>query len=333
MAMNTGSKPELTAPGVEVWIQEEADNVMIDSLLSKVFTVETTSRLYEDDSSWAGIDYPELVGEAASSPEDDLLIGYTWRYELNTYKRKMAITSLLNKTDLYSIAKAEEMSRELAKKAAQGREINAFSVLRNAFDSDYVYGDGMPLISVQHPRKDGGSAQRNTFLDGVQDSLSYDALKDLEDVMYEVFSNKGIPLSIGLDSKLMLIVTPYNREQALQIAEADMIPGSVDESVNYFKGRNLDVLVCPYISWRFAYTTGETSSTDRATYDERFFLIDPSFAKKMLKFKQLQNFEVKAWEDEDTDVMYAKVADVYAYGISGWFGIVGSLGDGTTYTS
>jgi hypothetical protein len=129
------------------------------------------------------------------------------------------------------------------------------------------------------------------------------------------------------------MVTPYNRETALQIAEADKIPGSADESVNYFKGRNIDVLVNPYISHRFAYYLGETSSTDRETYDERFFLFDPSYAKKLLKFKQLQNFEIKAWEDEDTDVMYAKVADVYAYGISGWYGIVGSLGDETTYSS
>ena len=319
MAMNTTSKPELTAPGVEVWIQEEADNAMIKTLLSKVFAVETTNRLYEDDSSWAGIDYPELVGEAAASPEDELLIGYTWRYELNTYKRKMAITSLLNKTDLYGIAQAEDMSKELARKAAQGRDVNAFSVFRNAFESTVTYGDGKPLISVAHPRKDGGTAQRNTFLDGVQDALSYDSVKDLEDVMYEVFSNKGIPLNIGLESKLMLMVAHYNREVALQIAECDKVPGSVDESVNYFKGRNMDVLVNPYISWRFAFNQGETSSTDRVTYDQRFFLIDPSYAKKLLKFKQLHNFEVQACEDEDTDVMYATVADVYAFGISGLY--------------
>jgi len=331
--MITSTYPELTVCGVENWIQEEADNVMVKTLLSKLFSVETTNKLFEDDSSWSGIDYPELVGESAASPEDELLIGYTYRYELNTYKRKMAISSLLNKVDQYSIAQAEDMSRELARKAAQGRDINAFSIFRNAFDNTVLYGDGMPLISVQHPRKDGGTAQRNTFLDGVQDALSYDALKDLEDVMYEVFSNKGIPLNIGLESKLILMVTPYNREEALQIAEADMVPGSVDESVNYFKGRNMDVLVNPYMSWRFAYNRGETASTDRVTYDKRYFLIDPSFTGRLLKFKQLQNFEIKAWEDEDTDVMYAKVADVYAYGVSGWQGIVGSLGDGSTHTA
>lgn len=331
--MNTGKYPELTVQGIETWIEEEADSAMIKTLLNKVFTVETTGKLYEDDSSWAGLGFPELVGESQASPEDDLLLGYTWRYELNTYKLKTSVSSLLDKTDLYGIARAENMSRELGKKAAQGRDIKAFSVFRRAFDNTKLYGDGMPLISVQHPRKDGGAAQRNTFLDGVQDELGYDALKDLEDVMFEVFSNKGLPLNIGLDSKLMLMITPYNREEALQVAEADKIPGSVDESVNYFKGRNLDVLVNPFMSWRFASLEGETTSTDRVTYDKRFFLIDPSFAKRLLKFKQLGNYEVKAWEDKDTDQMYAKVADTFAFGISGWYGIVGSLGDGTTYTA
>jgi hypothetical protein len=330
--MITTQYPELTAPGIEVWMQEESDAVMHDSMYQKIFSTETTGRLYEDDASYAGIDYPELVGEAAASPEDSLLLGYTWRYEQNTYKRKMAVSSLLNKVDLYGVAKAEDMSRELSRKAIQGRDVNVFSVFREAFTSTVTYGDAKPLISVAHPRKDGGAAQRNTFLDGVQRVLSYDNLKLLEDVMFEVFSNKGIPLSIGLDSKPLLMVTPYNREEALQIAEADMVPGSVDESVNYFRGRNLDVLINPYISWRFAYNRGETTSTDREAYDKRYFLMDPSMAKKMLKFKQLQNFEVKAWEDEDTDVMYAKVVDVYAYGISGWYGIAGSLGDASTYT-
>lgn len=331
--MNTTQYPELTAPGIEMWMKEEGDNAMFKSMFPKVFSVETTNRLYEDDSSWAGIDYPELVGELAASPEDSFLLGYTWRYQLNTYKRKMSVSSLLEKVDLYGIAQAEEMSRELARKAIQGRDINVFSVLRQAFTASVTYGDGKPLISVSHPRKDGGAAQRNTFLDGVQRPLSYDNLKLLEDVLVNVVSNKGIPLNIGLDSKPMLIVTRYNREAALQIAEADAIPGSADESVNYFKGRNLDVLVCPYIDHVFAYNQGETVSTDRETYDKRYFLIDPTMAKKMLKFKQLQNFEVKAWEDKDTDAMFAKVADVYAYGISGWYGITGSLGDGTTYSS
>ncbi len=331
--MLTTQFPELTAPGVEMWMQEEADSAMFKSMYSKLFSVETTNRLYEDDSSFAGIDYPELVGESAASPEDSFLLGYTWRYQLNTYKRKMSVSSLLDKVDLYGIAKAEEMSRELAKKAVQGRDINVFSVLRQAFTSTVTYGDGKPLISVAHPRKDGGAAQRNTFLDGVQRVLSYDNLKLLEDVLFNVVSNKGIPLNIGMDSKPMLLVTRYNREAALQIAEADNIPGSADESVNYFKGRNLDVMVVPYLDHIFAYNQGETASTDRETYDKRYFLIDPTLAKKMLKFKQLQNFEVKAWEDKDTDTMFAKVADVYAYGISGWCGITGSLGDATTYTA
>lgn len=331
--MNTGQFPRLTAPGIEMWMQEEADSAMFKSMYTKLFSVETTNRLYEDDSSWAGIDYPELVGEQAASPEDSFLLGYTWRYQQNTYKRKMSVSSLLDKVDLYGVAQAENMSRELSRKAIQGRDINAFSVLRRAFDATVVYGDAKPLISVAHPRKDGGAAQRNTFLDGVQRPLSYDNLKLLEDVLFNVVSNKGIPLNIGMDSKPLLIVTRYNREAALQIAEADSIPGSADESVNYFKGRNLDVMVVPYLDHIFAFNQGETASTDRETWDKRYFLVDPTLVKKMLKFKQLQNFEVKSWEDKDTDQMMAKVVDVYAYGISGWYGITGSLGDGTTYAS
>lgn len=331
MAMNTAQYPELTAPGIEMWMEEEAK--MYSPLFPKVFSLETTSRLYEDDSSIAGIDYPEEISEGGASPEDDFLVGYTWRYEPKIFSRKVSITRLMELTDLYGkIAKAESRSRELSRKAAQGRDVQAFSIFRLAFSATKLYGDGKSLISVAHPRKDGGTAQRNTFLDGVQRVLSYDNLKLLEDVLIEVYSNKGIPIDVGLNSKLMLMVTPYNREAALQIAETDSgTPGVADNSVNYFKGRNVDVFVNPYLSWRFAYKLGETSSTARETWDARYFLLDPYYSKQLLKFKQLQDFDVKAWQDEDTRTWYANVYDVFSVGISGWFGIAGSLGDGTTH--
>jgi hypothetical protein len=241
---------------------------------------------------------------------------------------------LLEKTDLYGIMSAEKRSRELSKKAAMGRDVNAFSVFRNSMDGSTTYGDGVNLISTAHPRKDGGSSQRNTFLDGVQRPLSYDAVKLMEDVLIEVYSNTGIPLDVGMNGNLVLMVTPYNRELALQISDtSDGVPGEADWGVNYFRGRNLDVMINPYISWRYAYKAGDTTSTDREAWDKRWFLMDKSYAQKVLKFKQIQDFELKAWEDEDTDVMYAKVADVYAYGVSGWVGIGGSLGDNSTYSS
>lgn len=328
----TTTHADLTAPGVEAWMEEEAK--LYKPIFPNVFMQETTSRLYEDDSSVAGVDFPEEVSQAAASPEDSLQLGYTWRYEQKIFKRKVAVSKLLEDTDLYGIEKAEGRAKELSRKAAQGRDVEAFSVFRRGFDSTKTYGDGMPLISVQHPRKDGGTAQRNTFLDGVQRVLSYDNVKLMEDVLIEVYSNSGIPIDVALNGKLVLMVTPYNREAALQIAQTgDGRPGEADWGVNYYEGRNLDVIVNPYLSHRYAYKKGETTSTDRETYDQRWFLMDAEYAKKNLKFKQLQDFAVNAWGDEDTDVMYAKVRDVFAVGISGWYGIAGSLGDGTTYSS
>lgn len=330
--MNTAGFSELTAPGVEMWMEEEAK--LHKPAFTRIFALETTSRLYEDDSSIAGVDFPEEISEGGSSPEDEFLLGYTWRYEPKIYAKKIAITKLLELTDLYGqVSKPESRARELSKKAVMGRDVNAFAIFRNAFTSTVTYGDGKPFISTAHPRKDGGTAQSNTFSDGVQRALSYDNLKLLEDVVIEVYSNKGIPIDVGLNAKLILMVAPYNREAALQIAEADGTPGTADNSVNYFKGRNVDVFVNPYLSWRYAYKMGDTTSTDRETYDARYFLLDPYYTKKELKFKQLQDFDIKAWQDEDTSIWYTRVRDYYAVGISGWYGVAGSLGDGTTYSS
>lgn len=325
--MTTTSQANLTAPGIEMWMEEEAK--LYKPMFTQLFSLEGTSRLYEDDSSWAGIDYPEEVNEAAAKPEQQFTLGYTWRYSQKVYKRKVALSTLLDKTDLYG--KVKNRSKDLAKKAAQGRDVNAFSVLRNAFDPAHVYGDGKTLISVAHPIKATGGVQKNTFDDGVQRELNYDSVKMARDQMTRWVSNSGIPLDIGLNGNLVLVTTPYNSEAAFQVLQAEGKPSTADNDRNYIKGLNIDLMIVPYLSHTFAYKQGDTDSTDADTYDKRWFLMDKYYAKQCLKFKALQDFEIKAWQDEDTDVYYGGVTDIYAYGISNYLGIFGSLGDGTTF--
>jgi hypothetical protein len=334
MAINTGimtttSQAALTAPGIEMWMEEEAK--LYKPMFTQLFNLESASRLYEDDSSWAGIDYPEEVNEAAAKPEQQLTLGYTWRYSQRVYKRKVALSTLMDKTDLYGIVK--NRSKDLSKKAAQGRDVNAFSVLRNAFSSSVVYGDGKSLVSVAHPIKATGGVQKNTFADGVQRPLTYENVKIARDQMTRWFSNSGMPLDVGLNGNLTLVTTPYNSEAAFQVLYADGKPGTADNDRNYIKGLNIDLMIVPFLGHNFAYKQGDTSSTDADTWDKRWFLMDRYYAKQCLKFKALQDFEIKAWRDDDTDVYYGGVSDIYAYGISNYLGVFGSLGDATTLST
>lgn len=328
--MDTNNLNRLTAPGIEVWMEEEAEKMLAKSMYSKIFNVETTNRLFEDDSSIARMGFLEEVSENDAAPEETDLLGYEWRYQQKIYAKSKTISDLIKRTDLYSKASPEDNARSLSKMAVVSRDAYAFGVFRKAFDNTVLYGDGKPLISVAHPRKDGGTAQRNTFLDGVQRALSYDNLKLLEDVMGNWFDNKGFPiLSAG---KIALLITPYNRETALQIAEATGTPDTADNSVNYWKGRNMDVMEVEYFAWKFAKALNETASTDRETYDKRYFLVNVDYAKQVLKFKQLMSPDSKAWQDNATRRWYANIFDIYAVGISDWKFVAGSLGDGTTYT-
>lgn len=334
MAINTGimtttSQAALTAPGIEMWMEEEAK--LYKPMFTQLFSLESTSRLYEDDSSWAGVDYPEEVNEAAAKPEQQFTLGYTWRYSQKVYKRKVALSTLLDGTDLYDIVK--KRSKDLSKKSAQGRDVNAFSVLRNAWSQSYLFGDGKSFISTAHPIKATGGTQANTFADGVQRTLEYDNVKMARDQMTRWYSNAGIPLDVGLNGNLVLVTTPYNSEAAFQVLEADGKPGTANNDRNYIKGLNFDLMIVPYLAHNFAYKQGDTSSTDADTWDKRWFLMDKYYAKMALKFKALQDFEIKAWRDEDTDVFYGGVTDIYAYGISNYLGVFGSLGDGTTFAS
>jgi hypothetical protein len=308
-------------------MEEEAK--LYKPMFTQLFTLEGTSRLYEDDSSFAGVDYPEEVNEAAAKPEQQMTLGYTWRYSQKVYKRKIALSTLLDKTDLYG--KVKGRSKDLSKKAAQGRDVNAFAILRNAWST--LGGDGKALISTAHPIKATGGTQPNTFSDGVQRELSYDNVKLAKDQMSRWVSNSGMPLDIGVNGNMVLVIAgEYNSEVAFQILNADGKPDSADNNKNYIKGLSLDLMKVPYLSHVFAYKQGDTSSTDADTYDKRWFLMDKYYASQCLKFKALQDFEIKSWQDEDTDVFYGGVTDIYATGWSNYLGIFGSLGDGSTYT-
>jgi hypothetical protein len=325
----TSDYPELTDVGVEQWMEEAAKKH--EPLYTEIFDDGKTSRLWEDESSYAPIGLLDEVAEAAASPVANIQLGYNWRYEQKIFKQKIPLGEIMQKVDQYNILTDEKHAKELATSAALSRDVRAFSMFRRAFDSDKTYGDGESMISTSHPRKDGGAAQSNTFADGIQREMTYENAILLEDQMYKTKSNSGVPLMVGTGNVLLMVPTKL-RHKAMQIADTDDgIPGETDHGVNYWyaKGSEFSVLVNPYLDHQWAYMEGETTSTDAATYNKRWFLMDMAYARNMLKFKYLMDFEAKAWEDKDTDVMWSKIIDSFSVGLSGWFGIYGSKGDGS----
>lgn len=131
--------------------------------------VKKSKRAYEEDYKLAGLGRFVQKGEGEAYTFDDPIPGSTLRYTHLTYGLGFRVTEEMMEDDLYGVM--NRMTEELAKSAAYNKDVQAASVLNNAFDSDYTGYDGVELCSTSHPNL-GTGTQSNEPSSGVDLTLS-----------------------------------------------------------------------------------------------------------------------------------------------------------------
>lgn len=325
-------------PQIDVYIDDEKD-VLIDTPIDKIFTIKETDRLQITEVGFSGYAPMQEVGDLGDAIEDQAFETYQFQYQRKTYRKQAVFSSDVLQTD--QIGVVEDISRNMVREVKYTKAANAYSVLRKAFNVGIVYGDSKPVISTAHPKKDGSGVQNNTYADGLQREFNYDNLKFLEDQLYAQTSNNSNVLHIGSADRNKVLIVPYVlREIAFQVAGVngpDGKPTSTDNDKNYFrKGTKYDVFVCQFLGYEIARQFGEVGAITKNSvnnyWDTMWFLGDVEVMKKYYKFYQGKGYEKYLDDTRIVNESLIKIAsDKYAYGISGWFGIVGSQGNNTIY--
>lgn len=347
MATHNVASWETWKPEIDTFIDDEAGS-MPKPVYDQLFSTEQTDRLQRTDVGYSGLNPMIEVGEDGDSVEDSNLQGYKTVYSSRVFRKKTTFSSGLFETDQHG--EVEKLARGLPRAVQYSRNLNIMGMLRNSFTTvspsglSTVGGDGKALISGLHPRKDGGSAQSNTFGDGVQRPLTLDNVLLLEDQLIAVVSNSGNLMTVGDESNnKLLVVSPYQREAAFQIAGVDgpdMKPDTNENDINYIrKGEKYDVLVTKWLSYEAAkqadgITFAKTSSSN--FYDKMWFIVDTTNVKDYFKLYIRKGYASGQFDDEIQKSNQALVKygyDKYMFGFSGWFPIAGSKGDGTTYSA
>lgn len=315
-------------PEIDAYVKDES-NKMPAPMYSKLFDVETTPMLESTEFGWSGFGPMVEVGEMGDSVEDESKEGYSYTFVRRAYRKHAVFSSDLAETG--QSLKIEQIARDLPRTLMYTRELNVFGMLRNAFNPLYTWGDGKTLASVAHPLKNGSGTQANTFSDGVQLPLDLENVKILQDVMYNMVSNSGNLLNIG--EKPILFFTPNNRVKAFEIAESDL--KSAENEKNYWKGNLYDLMEIPWMKYEAAKQAGEITAAKSSSsnfYDSMWGLIDPTLAKKYFKVKIASGYAKytdKVREQNQALVKYAY--DKYTWGTTGYYPIVISKGDNSTY--
>lgn len=117
--------------------------------------VKSSKKAYEEHYDMAGLGQMVEKPEGAAYTFDEPIEGDTIRFTHITYGLAFRCTEEMKEDDQYGIM--SRMASELGMSASYNKDVQAASVLNNAFDSNYTGFDGVELCDSAHPLKGGGT--------------------------------------------------------------------------------------------------------------------------------------------------------------------------------
>jgi hypothetical protein len=120
----------------------------------QMFDEGSSSLGYEEDVLVSGSGLATLKPEGNAVTFDSITQGYTYRYVHAVYGIGYTITREAVEDGKF-LPIMERVVKHGTKSMETTKQTIAASVYNNAFDSNYVYGDGVELIATNHPSKAG----------------------------------------------------------------------------------------------------------------------------------------------------------------------------------
>jgi hypothetical protein len=305
MAVTSGGFSELLAPGLYEVMFNEMESTPPSWV--PVFNVRDSKRAYEEDFKMAGLGSMVSKPEGTATTFDDPVKGAIVRYTHSSYGLGFRITREMYDDDLYDIM--SDMSAELARSAAYKIEIDAWSVLNNAFNSAYAGQDGLSLCHTAHPRLDGGATIANR--PAVDVDFSFTAYQAALDHFKTLVDDRGRPLNVDAN---MVLLDPTFEWVAREIMESEFKPYTANNEVNVVKSGDRSYQLVRYF-----------------TDADQWFLVAPKRQRKArgghdMKFWWRTRPEYGNADDFLTGDAMFKTFSRYSRGFSEWRGVYGSSG-------
>jgi len=297
MATTTGGFASLLAPGLFDVLFNEIDHQ--PNQWVPVFNIYDSVRQYEEELKVAGLGAMVAKPEGTNVTFDDPLISGKVRYTHSSYGLGFRVTREMYDDDLYDVM--NEMSAELGRAAAYKVEIDAWSVLNNAFSSSFTGIDGLALCHTAHTRLDGGTTIGNRpSTDADFSFTSYQAALDAFNTMVD---DRGRPLVL---MPSLLICDPTFMWAAKEVLGSEYKPYTANNEINPLNMEGVDWLACRYLtntrSWFlvcppkqqrkgghdmkfFWRTRPETSDADEFQSGDAMFKIFARYSKGFSEFR------------------------------------------------
>lgn len=298
--ISTGSIPKLLWPGLNaVWGQEYKD---YPQEWRDLFEINSSDMNYEEDVLLAGFGLAPVKAEGSSISYDTTQQGFTSRYTHIAYGLGFILTEEEIDDNLYEKAALNRTSK-LARSFRQTKENVGANVYNRAFNSSYVGGDGVELISNAHPTQTGNQSNRPT----AYADLSEAALEDSSIQIMNAVDDRAMRIALMGRS---LHVAPANVFEATRILQSQLQNDTANNAINAMKSMGLfpdGVKVNHYFTDTDAWFV-RTDCPDSMKM----------FNRKTATFAQDNDF--------DTSNLKYKGYERYSFGWSDWRGVYGSQG-------
>lgn len=286
MPANTKAFSGLLAPGLR--------KVFFDNLkrhpeeYSKIASVETSTRAYEEEMMMAGLGRFIHKPEGSPITYDTIFQGNKKRYTHKTFSLGFAVTKEQYDDELYGVF--NKMSSGLAKAAAQTVELEFGALLDDAFTGNvYTGADGQPLCGT-HTLTAGGTY---TNVAGAPTDLGIGALRAASERHERVVDERGLPANIGRGK--LVVVSPLYQWVAKEILGSELKPYTADNDINAFSDMDMSYMVSHYMSdedmW-FLFSDKQSHDIKWFWREKPKFDNEDDFATKTARFSGWMRFSL-----------------------------------------
>lgn len=230
MAISRSQLLKELEPGLNALFGLEYDRY--DDEQAEIFDEESSDRAFEEEVMLSGFGQAPVKGEGAAVTYDTANEAFTARYTMETIALAFAITEEAVEDNLYDRL-STRYTRALARSMANTKQVKGSNVLNNAFDSNFVMGDGVELCSTAHPTVGGGNwaNEPNTPADLNETSLEA-GLIDISGFIDE----RGLKIALR---GMKLIIPPQLQFVAERLLASNLRPGTADNDINATKSMGM----------------------------------------------------------------------------------------------
>jgi len=122
----------------------------------EIFETEASDRSFEEETKLSGFGSAPVKSEGSAIEYDNAQEAFTARYTHETVAMGFAITEEAIEDNLYD-SLSSRYTKALARAMAYTKQVKAASILNNAFNSNFKFGDGVELCSTAHPLVNGAT--------------------------------------------------------------------------------------------------------------------------------------------------------------------------------